>query len=400
MGSWIEGFKPGKHIDTAGIAHTFTETDCRELAEGYSPDLHEAPIVAGHPKHDDPAMGWVGAVRFNEQTKRVEYTEDDVAPEFAEMLSRKLFKKRSLALYSRDDPRNPTPGKLYLRHVGYLGAMPPAIKGLKDRPAFKEAEGAGCITFEFGDWNDRLIARLFRSLKNFLTGEFGQEKADKVLDEWDLQSLTEEAVRPETDESLLQSSYHEQKESDMTKEEVQAVVKESLAGVTQQLQQFAETLKPIGEQIKTLSEQNTALARQFAEGEDAQTRREFTAFCESLPTRIIPGEIPTLVDQMMNLRKAPAVQFGEGEQKKDISAVEDFQLKLKSRAETIQFGEFAGKGRAGGGNFNAGSGEFSDVAVDEDRLALHNEVLAYQEAHSGTSYETALTAVMNKKGGN
>jgi ribosomal protein S15P/S13E len=364
MAKWIEGFKPGKHIDTAGIAHTFTEADCRELAGTYNPQLHEAPIVAGHPKHDDPAMGWVGSLRFNEQTQRVEYTEKDLLPVFTEMLAAKSFKKRSMALYTRADPRNPTPGKLHLRHVGYLGAMPPAIKGLQDRQAFKEADSGG-VTFEFGDWNDRLIARMFRSIKNFLTGEYGQEKADQVLNEWDLESLTEEAVKPEPADSPLSGSYHEQEE-DMNKEEVQALIKEAVTGATQQ---FSEMLKPLGDQLKTLTDQNTALAKQFAEGEDAAARREFTAFCEGLPTRIVPGEIPTLVDQMMNLRKAADVSFGEGDQKKTISAVEDLQTRLKARVETVQFGEFAGKDRAVGRQ-----------SGDADAVTLARKATEFQES--------------------
>lgn len=364
MAKWIEGFKPGKHIDTAGITHTFTEVDCQELAGTYNPQLHEAPIVAGHPKHDAPAMGWVGAMRFNDETKRVEYTEENLLPEFTEMLTRKLFKKRSLALYDRADPRNPTPGKLHLRHVGYLGAMPPAIKGLQDRPAFKEADAGGCITFEFGDWNDRLIARMFRNIKNFLTGEFGQEKADRVLDEWDLQSLTEEAVKPDPAESPFQSSYHE--EDQMKVEEVESIVAKAVAGVTQQ---FAELLKPVNEQMKVLGEQNAALTRQFAEGEDSAARREFTAFCEDLKTRIVPGEIPTLVDQMMNLRKAADVSFGEGDQKTTVSAVADFQAKLKGRAETVQFGEFAEKRHAG----ERSTGE-------ADAMVLARKATEFQEA--------------------
>lgn len=366
-GKWIEGFKPGRHIDTAGITHNFTEADCRELAGTYNPQLlHEAPVVAGHPRHDDPAMGWVGEMRFNEETQRVEYTETDLAPEFAEALKNKRFKKRSLALYSRDDPRNPTPGKLYLRHVGYLGAMPPAIKGLKDRPAFKE-DDSGYVTFEFGDWNDRLIARMFRSLKNFLTGEFGQEKADRVLDEWDLQSLTEEAVKPDHDEHQLTSSYHEEV-NDMNREEVQALIKEALTGATQQ---FAELLKPVNEAIIAIETKVAATQKQFAEGEDAQARREFTQFCEGLKTRVVPGEIPTLVDQMMNLRKAPAVEFSEGGEKKSRSAVDDLKAALQSRAETVQFGEFAERERAG--NHKTGEPTATELA---------RKVTAFQESES------------------
>jgi hypothetical protein len=61
-----------------------------------------------------------------------------VQPEFADMVRKGLFKKRSAAFYP--DGR--------LRHVGFLGAMPPAVKGLPDIGAFDEGES---VTFEFAE---------------------------------------------------------------------------------------------------------------------------------------------------------------------------------------------------------------------------------------------------------
>lgn len=54
-----------------------------------------------------------------------------VDPEFAEMVNAGRFKKISASFYTPDAPNNPVPGVYYLRHVGFLGAQPPAVKGLK-----------------------------------------------------------------------------------------------------------------------------------------------------------------------------------------------------------------------------------------------------------------------------
>ena len=54
-----------------------------------------------------------------------------VDPAFAELVNDGKFKKVSACFYEADAPANPKPGSLYLRHVGFLGAQPPAIKGLK-----------------------------------------------------------------------------------------------------------------------------------------------------------------------------------------------------------------------------------------------------------------------------
>ncbi len=47
------------------------------------------------------------------------------------MVASGKFKKVSAAFYLPDSPNNPHKGVLSLRHVGFLGAMPPAVKGLK-----------------------------------------------------------------------------------------------------------------------------------------------------------------------------------------------------------------------------------------------------------------------------
>jgi hypothetical protein len=58
------------------------------------------------------------------------------------MVKRGLFKKRSISLYP----------DLTLRHIGFLGAMPPAIKGLADIK-FRER---GQTTVSFSDFQDNI----------------------------------------------------------------------------------------------------------------------------------------------------------------------------------------------------------------------------------------------------
>lgn len=132
----IEIFKTGTHTDSQGRKLTVTTADLDKIVNGYDPAKHEAPVVIGHPKTDHPAWGWV------ESLKRVGdklfYTEKDTVPEFNEMRSQKMFKKRSISLYPDGT----------LKHIGWLGAQPPAIKGLQD-VGFSEADD--CTTYEFSE---------------------------------------------------------------------------------------------------------------------------------------------------------------------------------------------------------------------------------------------------------
>ncbi len=124
-GKWLEIFAAGTHTDASGRKMTFTEAHLDEIVGSYDASVHEAPVVVGHPKTDDPALGWIASLKRD--GKKLLAQERDVAPEFEEMRERGLYKKRSASFYLGDSPGNPTPGKMHLRHVGNLGAMPPAF---------------------------------------------------------------------------------------------------------------------------------------------------------------------------------------------------------------------------------------------------------------------------------
>jgi hypothetical protein len=122
MNSWIEIFRTGVYPEG-----TFTKEDLDVIARDYRPQVHEAPVVVGHPEHNKPAFGWVEALRREGNILLAKFK--DVIPEFADMVRRGLFKKRSASFYM---PYLSPTGHWYLRHVGFLGAAPPIVKGLQD----------------------------------------------------------------------------------------------------------------------------------------------------------------------------------------------------------------------------------------------------------------------------
>lgn len=127
----IEIFRAGVHLNDGNETLSFSQRDVQAIADGYRPELHEAPLVLGHPESDRPAYGWV---------KRLTATADGrllmrvakVDEAFARAISDGRYIKRSASFYRPNAPENPTPGQWYLRHVGWLGAHPPALKGLAD----------------------------------------------------------------------------------------------------------------------------------------------------------------------------------------------------------------------------------------------------------------------------
>lgn len=139
----IEIFRAGTRRADNGQEYTITAADLAKTVAAYDIKLHEAPLVVGHPEGDKPAYGWISGLQLDGDTLKIADTHQ-VEPQFAEMVRDGRFKKRSASFYHPTDPTNPTPGIWHLRHVGSFGAVPPAVKGLKD---IKFSEAASAVNF-------------------------------------------------------------------------------------------------------------------------------------------------------------------------------------------------------------------------------------------------------------
>ncbi len=130
---WIEVFRAGEHTDSSGRTMDWTGDDLKEITDQYNSKKHEAPVVVGHPKENAPAFGWVEALKTDGKVLYAKFKQ--LVPEFIQAVKQGLYKKRSISLYP----------DMTLRHIGFLGAVPPAVKGLADIK-FNESN---TITMEF-----------------------------------------------------------------------------------------------------------------------------------------------------------------------------------------------------------------------------------------------------------
>lgn len=142
----IRIFRAGTFQDIHGTTHSFASSDLDDIVASYSADRDPAPLVIGHPQHDNPAYGWVGKLSREGDTLVAEPS--DVVPEFAEAVRAKRYRKVSASLYPPAHPGNPTPGHWNLKHVGFLGASAPAVKGL-GTVSFSEADEGAAFTLPF-----------------------------------------------------------------------------------------------------------------------------------------------------------------------------------------------------------------------------------------------------------
>lgn len=170
--SQIEIFRAGSHTDDTGTVHNFSAADVAAMVACYDPALREAPLTVGHPAHNLPAYGWVKGLAINGAGNLAMDTHQ-VEPQFAEMVDRKLFKKRSASFYPPGHAGNPKPGNWYLRHVAFLGAQPPAIAGLAD---FAEDDNSGTVNFSEPLFNQEQL-RMSKELQDQLTASQAQAAA-------------------------------------------------------------------------------------------------------------------------------------------------------------------------------------------------------------------------------
>lgn len=123
-------FRAGSFQDSKGDLHTFTESNFRATAAVYNAGSGpRANVVLGHPEVERPDETAGPIVALAAVGDRL-YAVADVAPRFIDLVRRGLFKHVSASFFGPSHPLNPTPGVSYLRHVGLLGAAPPAVAGL------------------------------------------------------------------------------------------------------------------------------------------------------------------------------------------------------------------------------------------------------------------------------
>jgi hypothetical protein len=346
----------------SGATLDFSEADIKACASAYDPAKHEAPIVVGHPRHDAPAYGWVESLAT--QNDGLTATAREIDPAFAELVTAGRFKKVSASFYSPDSPSNPARGVWYLRHIGFLGAQPPAVKGLK-AISFGEAE-EGIV--EFADWGLETSAGLWRRMREWLLAQFGQETADQVVPDWQIETIREAARQdeaPAASHAFVESLVHE--EHAVTPEEKAALEAE----------------------VATLKQQLAAAESEKKATAAAQRHGEHAAFAESVigEGRLAPKHKAAVIAFLDFVEGETLIEFGEGEARQPLANA--FKTFLTELPKAVEFGELATKAKSGQGCADVAEfAEFAEKGADPERLSLHTRATALA-AEKGLPYGEA-----------
>jgi hypothetical protein len=319
----IEIFRAGRHVTADGARLEFTEEQLQACVDSYDTALHEAPIVIGHPKADLPAYGWVSGLSLDGGVLSANPSQVD--PAFAELVDKGRFKKISASFYAPDSEVNPKPGTWYLRHVGFLGAEPPAVKGLKNA-SFADG-GKGVVNFM--DWDDMQNASLWRRLREWFIGEKGQDTADQVIPGYVVDQLQQSAAAESDADQTLQPAFRELRTTYLTPKEPLMAGKDPAA----QTAEFAERERVIGAR-------EAAIAAREADA----LKADWTNFCEGLVRdgKLTPAQrvhVMTLATQLP--ATVQVAEFTEGGVETKRPALQVFRDLIALLPKQVEFREVA-----------------------------------------------------------
>lgn len=322
---WIEIFRGGPQVDSAGRTHDGDNLINQALAR-FNTAEHEPPVVIGHPADNAPAYGWVQALRktIKDGSAVLEAKLGQVVPEFADLVLRGMFKKRSAAFYPDGT----------LRHVGFLGAAPPAVKGLADIGFREDAD----MSFEFATKSPERAAQAARAEKYGIAPKADgavtkpREWADVPDDQW-LDPVNYAYPVPDAAHVRSAASYWGRpKNKEAYSAEEQKIITDRLAaaekkfgigGSTHMEVKYTEADLEKAKMEAAKAAEEAIRTKMEAEFTERQARREHKARIKDikaqLDQRIKDGKIPPvlinmgLADFVASLEPIATFQFADGE---------------------------------------------------------------------------------------
>lgn len=389
MAKWHQLIKTGKYKDRHGTEHLITGEILDRVVANYDPDK-PAHIIVGHPdKKVVPSFGLV------EKLKRVGdvlfFKPGKVVAEFATLVRKGAFPDVSAGFDQ---------GFNSLNHVALLSAQSPACPGLEPLCEFsapgsndgKESVVSVDIVEVFGKdlpqfamsseewlvWRTKDIGRVLRNLKNYLIEKESQEKADELMSEWLLESLTQDPpeYKPEfsTEENGDTTDFEQEYKTLLPRFE----------SASARLAEFTTQVSTLSTANTQLKDENAALQVKLQKLETDARLAEFSAFVETLigEGRVLPDQKQFEVEQLELMHQATPPEFSSGSGEK--SPVDKYKASLQVRPVIVPAGEVK-------------TPEFSAGAADAVSVGKRARAYIDEQAEKGITVST-VEAVRHVRG--
>lgn len=356
-GQWVEIGRVGTFADSTGVERSLDREFLSAVVANYQSAAHEAPLVVGHPKDNVPAFGWTSDVRLNGDSLEARFTDTD--EDFENLVQAGRYKKRSASFYT--NPPN-------LRHVGFLGAQPPAVKGLRDI-SFSDGD-AVTISVEFTE--ETIMPNKNEAGEQAALSDGDVEKVSNTIFDKikNLLGVGEPAQAAKLSAPAASAT------ANFSEAQVREIANASAQAATQE----------ILTKLQTVETENTRLRDSVGVIGAQNQRSEIVAFCESLGAEKITPALKNagIVDFMAQLaaddtaaKTELVISFGEGDQKTEqkFSRLEWFKSMLAAMPKQIEFGE-----KFGNLNLPAPSAAPTATVDDEDLDVMRSGVGIKKEA--------------------
>ena len=368
---WIEIFQSGTHVDSQGNERTFTDADLDQMVANTA--LYAAPAVLGHPKDDDPAYARVKDIKREGASLFAKF--GDIDPEFQKAVDDGRYRERSVSIF-----KDKVHGWM-VKHVGWLGAVPPALKGMA---ALKYSAPAADESFDFAMAGDDMCrdisyalnsaAQLLRGLRDWVISKDGLDTANSVLPDWAITSINDTAQRIRDSAMADDASPFSQPAGasmSFTQEDLNRAAEEAAARARTEAQaQFAQAQQQL-QQLQT--ERQTERINTQIEGWRAKGL-------------VLPAEEPGLAEFMAALESGAAAEFtfsqGDGKTAGKKTPAAWFHDFVASRKPLVQLGKRSADPE----------GDSTDEPSDKE---IADRARNYMQAQSGKGIRISIGAAID-----
>jgi len=337
---WIPIFKGGQQTDSSGNTKVWTDEELDAVVRQYEDRTEDAPVVIGHPKDNAPAFAWVDGLKRVGQTLMATFK--DVDEQFKNMVNKGRFKYRSVAFYP----------DLKLRHVGFLGAAAPAVKGLGP-VQFDEESTYTEVELEFDEPRANVLSRFFTAVQDVLR---------------DMPELADGPVTSTETESDDPDHEPETENNDPD-------IKEGAMPEIQVDEPTADEVQEYKDQLAAKEQENATLKQELAEHRAKLQRATFNEFCDELEAdgkELTPKSRTAIVEFMESIATVGEFEFTSGDDTQKVKPVQQFQSLLKDGLEFMTSDEEATKDKAVPGQASAKVEQLIHDEMDKNELQYHD----------------------------
>ena len=317
---WIDLFKVGKQTDSSGHTKEWTDEELQTIVDKYNEqeeeNKHRAPAIAGEHLDDKKLIAYAWVKELKVEKGHLYGKFEKIDNDFKTMVNDGKFNTVSIALYP----------DLLLQHVAFLGAIPPAVKGLKAPQFSKANEQPILLTYSSKTKKDNSVIKNYAKAGKMTLDEFIKAVVDavKASDGDEVASNVRATMEKLKDSVVLTAPTPEPKKDDEPKPK------------------FSESTEFIAlkQEIETERQKRVKIELDLQKERDSKFYSEAVRGGVMLPAQVSSAE------KVLEVIRNPKPKYRFSETEPEVMGEEVFKSFVMSYPKVIEFSEVATPERA------------------------------------------------------